>query len=184
MTRLGGQAVLRYPAPCSTVSERGPSTLPDRPAATSVRIPVVHVPASPASGGREHITWVPVLEEITSSAISASTGTVSGVLVAAGVVALRINYPYQSASMSGFQPPANPTSPPGPPDNPVVPIVADGGVVYRFAAGVGSPVVSDFEYGPQRGPYGLGQQAAWATTVRPYRSLISAQAIYRREVFQ
>ena len=38
---------------------------------------------------------------------------------------------------------------------------------------------------PTTGINGLGtQQALGATTVRPYRSLISAQAIYRREVFQ
>ena len=34
------------------------------------------------------------------------------------------------------------------------------------------------------GPYGLGGQQAWLTTVRPFRRTISAQAVARREVFQ
>ena len=41
-----------------------------------------------------------------------------------GIVALRINYPYQSATMSGFQPHADPMAPISP-TNPVVPIPAD-----------------------------------------------------------
>ena len=87
--------------------------------------------------------------------------------------------------MSGFVPPANPASPPGPPDNPVVPMIADDSITSSSSPpGVGSAVTSDFQYGPYAGQYGLGQQAAWATTVRPYRSVISPQAIYRREVFQ
>ena len=52
--------------------------------------------------------------------------------------------------------------------------------------------------GTYGGPYGLGTQEAWANSqrtdtfpmpqvpagVRPFRRLVSAQAIYRREVFQ
>ena len=105
-----------------------------------------------------------------------------------GTVALRINYPYQSASMSGFVPPTNATSPPGPPDNPVVPIIADNGITSSGTlSGVGGPVTTQIpgqDYDPNGGTSGLGQQAAWGQTVRPYRSVISAQAIYRREVFQ
>ncbi len=183
--QIGGQAVLRYPGAVFTDPNAG-ATLPVPASGYLVRIPVVSVPASPASATESIINWVSVLEEIPSSASSASTGTGAFPVSSPqqGVVALRINYPYQSASMSGFQPPANPTSPPGPPGNPVVPIVAGGASSTGSPPGVGSPVVSDFEYGPNAGTYGLGQQAAWGTTVTPYRSLISAQAIYRREVFQ
>ena len=39
-------------------------------------------------------------------------------------------------------------------------------------------------FGPYGGHYGLGQQVAWNQVVRPYRRVLSAQAIYRREVFQ
>ena len=102
-----------------------------------------------------------------------------------GIVALRINYPYQSASMSGFQPPADPTLPPGPPDNPVIPIPADNSISAASPPqGVGNPVVSDLDFGASSGVYGLGTQVAWVNVVRPYRNLISSQAIYRREVFQ
>ena len=56
-------------------------------------------------------------------------------------------------------------------------------ICSNLPQGVGNPVVSAWQFGPSSGMYGLGQQAAWANVVRPYRSLISAQAIYRREVF-
>jgi hypothetical protein len=111
-----------------------------------------------------------------------------------GVVTLRINYPFQSASMSGFQPSADPTLPPGPPSTPVIPIPApappsgtSSSTSYlQPPSDVGEPMVSSLMGGftANGGYYGMGQQAAWATTVQPYRRVISAQAIYRREVFQ
>jgi hypothetical protein len=101
-----------------------------------------------------------------------------------GLVALRINYPYQSASMSGFQP--NPNGP----YEPTIghPIVADDAAL-NVANPPGVLASSDHEYGPYAGPYGLGRQAALGSTeltggqpVRPFRRLISAQAIARREI--
>ena len=91
-----------------------------------VRIPVVSAPTA-SGGGQTIINWLHPLEPILDSggndAFAVAATTISGL---SGTVALRINYPYQSASMSGFVPPANPASPPGPPDNPVVPVLADG----------------------------------------------------------
>ena len=66
---------------------------------------------------------------------------------------------------------------------PLVPIGADGGAAAA-PGGVGGAVTSDSEFGPYSGANGLGQQAAWGQTVRPFRRLISCQAIFRREVFQ
>ena len=37
--------------------------------------------------------------------------------------------------------------------------------------------------GPYSGAYGLGEHLALGQSLRPFRRLISAQAIFRREVF-
>jgi hypothetical protein len=189
--QVNGQQLLRFPGAMFQGSQQG-STSPAgiKYSGYVVRIPVVSTPAfSPGGivtgGGQTIVQWLYPVEAILDStgadAFAVNAATVSGL---SGTVALRINYPYQSASMSGFVPSANPASPPGPPGNPVVPIVAGGASSAGSPPGVGSPVVSDFQYGPNAGAYGLGQQAAWGQTVTPYRSLFSAQAIYRREVFQ
>lgn len=176
--QIEGKRVLRYPGAVFTDPNAG-TTLTPPASGYLVRVPVVSVAAYPAPA-TESITWVPVLEEIHSSANPSPFQVSSS---QRGIVALRINYPYQSASMSGFQQKPDPSSPPGP-GNPLVPIEASDTALPASPSGVGSSVVSDLEYGPYAGAYGLGRQAAWAKTVRPYRSLISAQAIYRREVFQ
>ncbi|MGA8351882.1 MAG: hypothetical protein WB773_29100, partial [Isosphaeraceae bacterium] len=77
-------------------------------------------------------------------------------------VALRINYPFQAASLSATAPSSN--WPPDPNFNYIQP-----------SDGTNTP-------GTYSGPNGLGDQFVFATNVRPYRRLISAQAIYRREV--
>ncbi len=182
--QVNGQPLLRFPGAMFQSSQQGAAS----PAGISysgyvVRIPVVSAPSA-AGTGQTIVNWLqplePILDANGADAFAVNATTVSGL---SGAVALRINYPYQSASMSGFVPPANPASPPGPPDNPVVPVLA-GNNSSSSPPGVGSAVTSDFQYGPYAGANGLGQQAAFATTVRPYRSVISPQAIYRREVFQ
>ncbi len=178
---VGGQKLLRYPGALFQSAQQGYTS----PAGITASGYVVRIPIStPATSVAPGWSWEYPLEAILD-ANNADSFPVNAVTVSGqrGMVSLRINYPYQSATMSGFQPPANPASPPGPPNNPVVPILA-GSNSLGSPPGVGSPVVSDFAYGPYAGANGLGQQAAWAQTVRPYRSLISAQAIYRREVFQ
>ena len=61
---------------------------------------------SRSSDGAETITWVPVIEEITSGRVFRER------LRQGGLVSLRINYGYQSASMSAFPP--SQTCPPEP----------------------------------------------------------------------
>ncbi len=39
-------------------------------------------------------------------------------------------------------------------------------------------------FGPYAGPSGLGQQAALGKVVRPFRKVLSAQAIFRRVIFE
>jgi hypothetical protein len=104
-----------------------------------------------------------------------------------GVVAVRINYPYQAAMISAFKPSAD-----GPFESDLsTPIVADDSI------GAPSPPSGSLRaeldpadpeyYGPYAGRYGLGRLATplgHGAGVRPFRKLLAAQAIYRREVFQ
>ncbi|MDB5390253.1 MAG: TadE family protein [Planctomycetaceae bacterium] len=82
-----------------------------------------------------------------------------------GVVALQLNYPYQSAAMSSYA-----ASPDGPfePNGGDVQIVDDEGQAF----------------GLYTGSKGQGRQAAWGQDVRPFSKIISATAIYRRELFE
>jgi len=84
-----------------------------------------------------------------------------------GMVALRINYPYQAAAMVAYPPQAN--DPPEPNVNREV--VAD-------------PDAADPRFGPNAGTDGLGRLTATGKEVRPYRKVLTAQAFARREVFQ
>jgi hypothetical protein len=124
---------------------------------SAVKIPIVQ--------GGSVIRAVDVLEEILPASSSAGPFSVvppsATPAQQAGLVALRINYPFQAAGLTGFE---------NPPDQPLAP----------------SPAL-DFDgrtYGPYAGTEGLGAQTAFAgQTVRPFRRVISAQAIYRREIF-
>src|SRR5271157_1680892 len=140
------------------------------PSGYTVQIPVVTY-----SGGVEQIgAMLPVVEEILPNTSidpnsSYSSDNSPFCLVAAnvapqlrGTVALRINYPFQAASLSATAPSSN--WPPDPNFNYIHP-----------SDGTNTP-------GTYSGPNGLGDQLVFATNVRPYRRLLSAQAIYRREV--
>lgn len=87
-----------------------------------------------------------------------------------GVVALRMNYPFQSASMSSFRPNR---------EGPFEPTIGTP-VTTNDDADVGPGQVYSGTYG---GTNGLGVQGVQGQRVRPFRRVITAQAIYRREVF-
>jgi len=193
--------VLRYPgallidgagASCSAVGPNGAA------AATGLTVGIPLVDARDANGV-ETITWVPVLEEIRArqDANCPSRGPFSLVYLPAqdacgpvadpapdrGLVAVRVNYPYQAAMLSGFRSPGPTITDPLPP-NVSTPIDADDGSVQQNNAAPGAPI-DDSAVGTYAGPFGLGRQLALAgRTVRPFRKVVSAQAIYRREVFQ
>jgi hypothetical protein len=96
---------------------------------------------------------------------------------------VRINYPYQAATLSGFQSPSPSDSDPVPP-NIANFITADDGAVQPLNDPPGGSL-DDGAIGPYAGQYGLGRQLALAgRTLRPFRKLISAQSIYRREVVE
>jgi hypothetical protein len=164
-----------------------------------VGIPVV---SFRAVDGIESIRWVPVVEEIDSeSTPTENSGTnpdpFSLVSDQRGIVALRINFPFQSASMSSFR--HDETAADYPFEATIRrPNAADDGGVDELNPGdrpgnlTGAPLEGPEIYaGTYGGQYGLGAQGAMGSQfftegrpVRPYRRVISAQAIYRREVFE
>lgn len=179
---------------CSAVGPNGQAS----PTGLTVGIPVVN---ERDANGVESITWVPVVEEIraTADADCPERGPFSliyqpaadecGALAAdpiadRGLAAVRINYPYQAATLSGFRSSAPTGDDPLPPNVANV-IVADDGGVQQTNEAPGAPVDDGAGTGPYVGPYGLGRQYALAgQTVRPFRKLLSAQAIFRREVVE
>jgi hypothetical protein len=198
----GRPGVLRYPgalltdsvgAACSAIGPGGQAA----PTGLTVGIPLVE---SRDAAGVEAIRWVPVVEEIRAAQDldCPSRGPFSLVYLAnedtcgpldvdpltdRGLAAVRINYPYQAATLSGFRSSVPNGVDPMPPNVGSV-IAADDGGVQELNAAPGG-LLDDGAVGPYSGPYGLGRQFALAgRTVRPYRKLVSAQAIYRREVVQ
>ena len=174
--------LLRYPGALLDAQLGGACGL--RQAPFAVGIP--RVVSRDADTGVETISWVPILEEIRSDPATPSTGTFS--LASAdprrGLVGVRINYPFQAGALTGYR--ANPAQVPGGPPEPNLadPIEADDASVVAPAPPIGSLRGAVVEAGVYGGPYGLGVQQAWGKRVRPYRSLIAAQALHRREVFQ
>ena len=196
-------AMLRYPgalltdasnAACSALGPNGQASA----TGLTVGIPLV---AARDGSGVETIAWVPVLEEIRAvrdrdcpargafSLIYLPTQDECGALAAdpvpnRGIAAVRVNYPYQAAMLSGFQPAPPTDTDPLPPNWGNV-ITADDGSVQETNAAPGGPVDDPSSIGTYAGRFGLGRQLAFAgRIVRPFRRLVSAQAIYRREVYQ
>jgi hypothetical protein len=156
---------------------------------TTVLIPV-EVAGSPGT-----IRWVAPVEEMTDDAgvgpfsVTASSSAPNFI---AGTVALRINYPFQSASMSNFGPTDNPTG------NISEVLSADDARVTEGNTGQYTLVVAANSYADDPGVvaenihggrFGMGRQIALPFSnvgqfgVRPYRKVISTQAVVRREVF-
>ncbi|MBL8861926.1 MAG: pilus assembly protein [Planctomycetes bacterium] len=144
---------------------------------------VVKVPQVVARGadGVESIRWVDVLEEVVPTGTDPGRGPFSLASTGPerGLVAIRVHYPYQAATLTAFQP-VDVTDP-----NPVAePILADdAGVTQVNAAGGVLLGGSGSDAGPYSGQYGLGKFYALNREVRPFRRLISSQAVFRREVF-
>ena len=202
ITEPARPTLLRYPgallsdaagAACSAIGPNGQAG----PTGLTVGIPLIE---SRDAGGAESITWVPVLQEIRAAqdAECPSRGPFSLIYLAnqdecgpldadplsdRGLAAVRINYPYQAAALSGFLPSAPSAIDPLPPNVANVITADDGGVQQNNIAPGGE--IDDGTIGPYAGPFGLGRHFALAgRVVRPFRKLISAQAIYRREVVE
>ena len=180
-----------------------------------VQIPIVveREERSDGGGGRESIRWVEVVEEIDTEALpeddsgsnpdpfsllNEDTGAVAGSEPPAGVVALRVHYPAQSAWLSSYRN-RGPFIP-----NAGDPNIADDGSVRelnpdnrRGAVLPDQPLVFENKFderiyaGTYGGQYGLGIQGAMtspeltgpAEGIRPYRRVLVSHAIFRREAF-
>lgn len=140
-----------------------------------VAIPRV-IARGPAS---ETIDWLPVVEEIRRDPTDPTTGTFSLASNPGGFVSLRINYPFQATTLSGFVPD------PGGPVEPNIDEVIEIGQVTSATPPPGALVVADNgEAGPYAGTFGLGRQFALTAEVRPWRRVVSGQMIMRRETFR
>jgi len=114
--------------------------------------------------------WIDVVEEIEDGIyqLQIVDGEVQG-----GIVALRINYPIQSPLLTAFSPPAQFGNETG-----IGTIDADASEFDTL-----SPVILDPVEDLYGGDKGLGRQYAWGKQVRPFRRIVSGQAVYRREVY-
>ena len=165
-SEIGGTTYLHYPG--AVVSNGG---------ALTVKVP--HV-VSRGADGVETIRWVDVLEEVRADPATPATGPFSLASTGPerGLVALKVNCPYQAATMSAFQP-VDPDEP-----YPVAePILANDAGVTELNSPGGTLVGGGSEGGIYSGSYGLGAFYALNKKVRPFRRLISGQGVFRREVF-
>lgn len=169
--KVGGRRLLRYPG--ALIKD------PRTPSGLTVGIPYV---VGRSSDGVETIRWVPIIEEIKNPnfpGVSPFRLDTPAAMPQRGLVAIRINYPYQASMLSAYR-----ESPNGPLEpNLSRPIRADDASVSSVNAPPGA-LAGGSDVGPYAGAYGLGRFYALGKEVRPVRKLLSAQAIFRREVFE
>jgi hypothetical protein len=164
LNRVGGQDLYHFPGAVL----QGPGGL-------TVRVPQV---VERADDGSETILWHDVVEEVVYSdgvgPFSLAAAPIAGGQPRErGLVALRINCPYQAATMSAFHV-----------EGPVgQPIEAQDHLDSINEMG-GTPLGLSSDIGAYAGPEGLGKLYAMDKTVRPFRRLISAQSLFRREVYR
>jgi len=113
----------------------------------------------------------PVLEEVVPNSFSLDVALVN----ADGLVHLRLNVPFQSAALSAYVPRV--LEPGADPINQAV--LAEDPVAGANILGSGPDGT-----GAYSGTQGLGSQFALGQRVRPFRRLVSPQALFRREVIQ
>ncbi len=164
---VGGTTYLHYPGALVNSFDEG---------APIVRVPNV---TSRGANGVEMIVWRDVIEEVhtTGSDPNLYPFSMASGGPERGLVALRVNCPYQAATMTAFQPVD--IEDPNPVNDPI--LANDGGVSAPSAGG--DLMGSSSGTGTYAGQYGLGKFYALNKEVRPFRRLISGQAIFRREVF-
>ncbi|WP_161604270.1 TadE/TadG family type IV pilus assembly protein [Roseiconus nitratireducens] len=161
-------------------------------------------PSSIRTAGETVIQWVAPLEEIRvdhdgdetspskgpfalDSAADATLGSFEP-----GMVALRINYPAQSTTLINRKTVSGSATEPS--GETASMIVIAGDTVLDSGATTGcymiqdptprlSPATNLPGSNANAGLYGLGELEAFTRIVRPYRKVMSFQAIYRREVF-
>jgi hypothetical protein len=188
---------------------RYPGTVVDGPSGLTVIIAITG-DRDPETGAETIKEWRKVVEEVlppdppdaTEGPYSLASPTPGE--LDRGFVALRINAPFQSGALVSYIQ-KNADGEIVPPEQALssdtvtnLPVTADDSAVSgsseaRFPNGQTlaeagyslSPLPADPRFGghAHRGEYGLGELQAFSTTVRPYRRVLSAQGVYRREVF-
>ena len=167
---IGGmpRRLLRYPG----------ALLGDASTPSGFTVMIPRVSARHSSGVETIDRWLPVLEEIRSGAPSSGPFSLSSTGPQQGLAAVRINYPFQGALLSGFMNHGEPF------EAGTVIVASDADVTAPDPPAGTVTVDTDDPSGIYAGPYGLGRQLALVQTVRPFRKVLAAQAIFRREVFQ
>lgn len=159
-TSIPGRKLLRYP---------GALRPSDAPSGYTVKIPLVSYPSPGVEVIEPEEHWLPVVEPARFKNIQGDLEDPFKVSSEKrGIVALRVHYPFQAAGISGHsrpggQPPAN--------------------IKEAYIEATDGPLQPGQPGGPYAGPSGLGQQAAFGTTVRPFRRIVTGQAVHRRELF-
>ncbi len=191
-TEYEGRRLLRYPGALLLDADPSDDPVDPPPSGLLVAVPVV---AARDAQGRETIRWVDVVEDLQASDEAAPPGDVLDpfnlLSPQRGLVALRINYAFQAATMSSFDNMRD-----GDPEDPNInePNLADDSSVVELNVPAGTPVAPDAPAGGLPGTYGglygLGGQGALNSPllaagfpVRPFRRVLVGQAIARREVF-
>jgi hypothetical protein len=173
----GGGPVLRYPGALLLAND------PNGGSYYTVRIPRV---VARSAEGIETITWAGVVEEVLPAHSPVSHFGIDAPLKAfRGLASVRVNYPYQASTLTAYR---NTGNVGGTVNQPI--LAKDGAVndlgfapddplSYSFVEG-GDPELGD----AYAGKYGLGRQYIMVgESVRPWRKLLSAQAVRRREVY-
>lgn len=147
-----------------------------------------------SAANTEELRWLPVLEEVRFDANDANSGPFSLASTGPerGLVALRINCPYQATTLTAYRvvgggPGGQPQLSPVLANDGLQPVNAapNGGTPVAIQpAPSGDPSGEGNTGGFNVGTFGLGQMYVGAgPAVRPFRRLISAQSLFRREVF-
>jgi TadE-like protein len=181
--RSTGAILLRYPG--ALLSSNDPAaTCAGQAAPYTVGIPRV---TARGADGEETFDWIPVLQEIRGDPADPSSGPFALSPGHEGIVALRVNYPYQAATIGGFRASADGAFEPNINNRIVADDSMDAPVPPTGTVLAKPDPADDAFYGPYAGRYGLGRLATPLGNgqgIRPFRKLLAAQAIYRREVFQ
>jgi hypothetical protein len=171
---------MRFPGavlPSGTTSQNCPATYQDWIGANPANLYqspsdlTVGIPQLLSGGG---VQWLPVLQETRNATDPPECGPFSLIPPTVpctnpptvnGVVALTINFPFQSGALSSYSSAGN-------------------GTQGNFGSIVTSTdtVSTGADLGAYTGPNGLGNQVVGPLIVRPYRKLLVGQAIFRREV--
>ncbi|MFT7464060.1 MAG: hypothetical protein ACI9EF_002409 [Pseudohongiellaceae bacterium] len=152
----------------------------------TVQVPIV-LARDGTTGTETNVAWAHVLEEQRSDRLDPSTGSFSVTSPGGGLVAVRINVPFQANMLAGYQQGAggvfdvNAGQPIEADDSAVLggPQPLDGASFLLSA----NDLVADIP-GPRAyaGPAGLGSLYSFGKVVRPFRKVFAAQALSRREI--